>query len=206
MKQIAFTLLVILSLTLIQGCDKKPERMDDFLAEFATVIKQGDTYRFKLDNGKVLSPIEVKDFHGSDGDRVILYWTPLNGDKIEIKNITPVFSGDVLFEGYPENYKNDPLKIISVWVEGDYLNLILEIEYHSTPHTIALYKDTSTEGTDLYLSHSMNNDPPGYFQIMYASFRLSKLKSLKETEVPFRLFIYSNKELRQFNFTLVGAG
>lgn len=206
MKQIAFTLLVILSLTLIQGCDKKPERMDDFLAEFATVIKQGDTYRFKLDNGKVLSPIDVKDFHGSDGDRVILYWTPLNGDKIEIKNITPVFSGDVLFEGYPENYKNDPLKIISVWVEGDYLNLILEIEYHSTPHTIALYKDTSTEGTDLYLSHSMNNDPPGYFQIMYASFRLSKLKSLKETEVPFRLFIYSNKELRQFNFTLVGAG
>ncbi|WP_053826502.1 NigD1/NigD2 family lipoprotein [Lascolabacillus massiliensis] len=205
MKQIAFTLLVILSLTLIQGCDKKPERMDDFLAEFATVIKQGDTYRFKLDNGKVLSPIEVKDFHGSDGDRVILYWTPLNGDKIEIKNITPVFSGDVLFEGYPENYKNDPLKIISVWVEGDYLNLILEIEYHSTPHTIALYKDTSTEGTDLYLSHSMNNDPPGYFQIMYASFRLSKLKSLNETEVPFRLFIYSNKELRQFNFTLVGA-
>lgn len=206
MKQIAFTLLVILSLTLIQGCDKKPERMDDFLAEFATVIKQGDTYRFKLDNGKVLSPIDVKDFHGSDGDRVILYWTPLNGDKIEIKNITPVFSGDVLFEGYPENYKNDPLKIISVWVEGDYLNLILEIEYHSTPHTIALYKDTSTDGTDLYLSHSMNNDPPGYFQIMYASFRLSKLKSLKETEVPFRLFIYSNKELRQFNFTLVGAG
>jgi hypothetical protein len=206
MKQIAFTLLVILSLTLIQGCDKKPERMDDFLAEFATVIKQGDTYRFKLDNGKVLSPIEVKDFHGSDGDRVILYWTPLNGDKIEIKNITPVFSGDVLFEGYPENYKNDPLKIISVWVEGDYLNLILEIEYHSTPHTIALYKDTSTDGTDLYLSHSMNNDPPGYFQIMYASFRLSKLKSLNETEVPFRLFIYSNKELRQFNFTLVGAG
>ncbi len=206
MKQIAFTLLVILSLTLIQGCDKKPERMDDFLAEFATVIKQGDTYRFKLDNGKVLSPIEVKDFHGSDGDRVILYCTPLNGDKIEIKNITPVFSGDVLFEGYPENYKNDPLKIISVWVEGDYLNLILEIEYHSTPHTIALYKDTSTEGTDLYLSHSMNNDPPGYFQIMYASFRLSKLKSLNETEVPFRLFIYSNKELRQFNFTLVGAG
>lgn len=206
MKQIAFTLLVILSLALIQGCDKKPERMDDFLAEFATVIKQGDTYRFKLDNGKVLSPIDVKDFHGSDGDRVILYWTPLNGDKIEIKNITPVFSGDVLFEGYPENYKNDPLKIISVWVEGDYLNLILEIEYHSTPHTIALYKDTSTEGTDLYLSHSMNNDPPGYFQIMYASFRLSKLKSLKETEVPFRLFIYSNKELRQFNFTLVGAG
>lgn len=206
MKQIAFTLLVILSLTLIQGCDKKPERMDDFLAEFATVIKQGDTYRFKLDNGKVLSPIEVKDFHGSDGDRVILYWTPLNGDKIEIKNITPVFSGDVLFEGYPENYKNDPLKIISVWVEGDYLNLILEIEHHSTPHTIALYKDTSTEGTDLYLSHSMNNDPPGYFQIMYASFRLSKLKSLNETEVPFRLFIYSNKELRQFNFTLVGAG
>ena len=84
MKQIAFTLLVILSLTLIQGCDKKPERMDDFLAEFATVIKQGDTYRFKLDNGKVLSPIDVKDFHGSDGDRVILYWTLLNGDKIDI--------------------------------------------------------------------------------------------------------------------------
>src|SRR5690554_1264589 len=131
MKQIAFTLLVILSLTLIQGCDKKPERMDDFLAEFATVIKQGDTYRFKLDNGKVLSPIEVKDFHGSDGDRVILYWTPLNGDKIEIKNITPVFSGDVLFEGYLENYKNDPLKIISVWRSEEHTS-----ELQSRPHLV----------------------------------------------------------------------
>ncbi|MDD4777444.1 MAG: NigD-like C-terminal domain-containing protein [Fermentimonas sp.] len=205
MKNLIFTLLVILSFALIQGCDKEPERMEDFLAEFATVIKQGDSYRFELDNGKILNPVEVKDFSGSNGDRVIIYWTPVSGDTVKIKRILPIFSGGVLTEGFPERYINDPLKIISVWVEGEYLNLILEIEYNTTPHSVALFKDTSAPGTDLYLAHSINNDKPGYPQVMYASFNLDILRGQNGASVPFRLFINTNKGLRQFNFTLIGT-
>lgn len=204
MKNFTLTLLVMLSFTLFQGCDKETERMEDFLAEFATVIKQGDSYRFELDNGKILTPVDIKDYSGSDGERVIIYWTPIYGDSVKINHILPIFSGGVLIEGFPERYINDPLKITSVWVEGEYLNLILEVEYHNTPHSFALFKDTSVTGTDLYLAHSNNNDQPGYPQTMYASFNLKTLRSQNGAAVPFRLFINTNKGLQQFNF-LIGA-
>lgn len=206
MKNLIFTLLVILSIALIQGCDKEPERMDDFLAEFATVVKNGDLYRFKLDNGRVLTPVDVNDFSGREGDRVIIYWTPLNGDSVKIVTISPIFKGSILTDGFLEGYKNDPLKIQSIWVEGDYLNLILEIEYHSVPHSISLFRDTLSPVTDLYFAHSNNEDPPGYPQLMYASFLLSSLREQTGTSVPFRLFINTYSGIRQFNLTLIGAG
>lgn len=187
----------------MQGCNKDPERMEDFLADFATVIKQGDSYSFELDNYRVLTPLEVKDFSGKDGDRVIIYWMPMDGDSVKLKRVLPVFSGGIFIEGFPEKYINDPLKIISVWVEGEYLNLILEIEYHNIAHSVALFKDTSAPETNLYLAHSKNDDPPGYPQIMYASFKLSELRGQAGTDVPFRLFINTDRGLRQFDLLLI---
>lgn len=206
MKNLTFILFVLLAMALFQGCDKEPERMDDFLAEFATVLKQGDSYRFELDNGRVLIPQEFDGFSGKEGDRVVIFWIPLSGDSVKIKRVSPIFTGGILTQFFPAIYINDPLKIISVWVEGDYLNLILEIEYHSTPHSVALFRDPLSEEIDLYLAHSENEDPPGYPQIMYASFLLSSLQETSETSVPFRLFIDTDKGIRQFDLTIFGAG
>lgn len=206
MKKLIFSLLVILSLALVQGCDKEPERMEDFLAEFATVLKSSDSYRFKLDNGRILIPDEVNNFSGIDGDRVVIYWTPLNDDSVKIIRISPIFKGTIVTDGILQGYKNDPLKIQSVWVEGDYLNLVLEIEYNSVPHSVSLFRDTQSPFTDLYFAHSNNNDPPGFPQIMYASFLLSSLRDQSGSDVPFRLFINTYNGLRQFSFTLIGTG
>ncbi|HBT85543.1 MAG: NigD-like C-terminal domain-containing protein [Fermentimonas sp.] len=205
MKNLSFIILIILFTAHFQSCDKEQERLDDFIAEFATVLKQGDSYQFELDNGSIITPVDVKNFSGKDGDRVIIYWTPVSGDLADIMRITPIFKGYIDNEGYPERYNKDPLKIISIWVEGDYLNLILEIEYHSKPHILSLFRDISTPETDLYLGHSINNDPPGYPQVMYASFLLSSLQGQNETDVPFRLFINSYNGMRQFNFTLINT-
>lgn len=177
--------------------------MDDYLVDFATLLTEGADYRFILDNGRVLWPSETVDYKGTEGERVILSYTPLQGDTIEVKAISALFTGKIQDEGYPEKYADDPIKLVSVWVGGGYLNLIMEVEYHSQPHSLALLRDPLSPSTDLWLSHSRNNDPPGYRQRMYASFNLLSLHNEGESlAIPFRLFIATSEGVRQFSLTL----
>ena len=197
------TLLIFLLILLLSACDKDPERMDNYLVEFATVVKESSNYRFRLDNGRLLIPEEVKNYSGEEGQRVILNYVPLEGDAIKINFVSNIFTGSVQQDGFPEHYSDDPLKIQSVWVGGDYLNLIMETEYHNVPHSVALLRDPSSTSIDLYFSHSTNDDPPGYPKMMYASFLLSDLR--KQTgglPVPFRLFINTYTGMRIFELEL----
>ncbi|ULB34163.1 MULTISPECIES: hypothetical protein [Proteiniphilum] len=195
--------LVSLLFFILSGCDKEVERLDDYLVEIATVQKENATYRFKLDNNRILIPEEIKNYSGNDGQRVILRYVPLKDNNIRIINISNIFTAGIQHEGYPEKYSDDPVKIQSVWVGSDYLNLILEIEYHSVPHGVALLRNNSSTSVDLYFSHSRNNDPRGYPQTMHASFSLKDLHSLSNTfPVPFRLFINTHSGMREFWFEL----
>lgn len=190
-------LLAFLLLLLLSGCEKDPTRMDDYLVEFATVVKENSSYRFRLDNGRLLIPEEVKNYSGEEGQRVILNYVPLEGDAIKIKFVTNIFTGTIQPDRFPEHYLDDPLKIQSVWVGGDYLNLIVETEYHSEPHSVALLRDPSSTSVDLYFSHSSNDDPPGYPKIMYASFLLTGLREQTgNSPIPFRLFINTYTGMR----------
>ncbi|MDY9919555.1 MULTISPECIES: hypothetical protein [Proteiniphilum] len=197
------TFLVFLLILLLSSCEKDPGRMDDYLVEFATVVKENSKYRFRLDNGRLLIPEEVKDYSGEEGQRVILNYVPLGGDAIKINFVSNIFTGSIQAEGFPQNYSDDPVKIQSVWVGGDWLNLILEIEYLNVPHKVALFRDHSSSSADLYFSHSSENDPPGYPRMMYASFLLSDLqKPTSGSPVPFRLFINTYTGMRIFELEL----
>ncbi len=175
--------------------------MDDYLVEFATVKKEGAGYRFLLDNGRLLIPRET-DYTGKEGQRVILNYVPWQGDTVKINDITDIFTGAVQSDGFPGRYVKDPVKIQSVWVGGDYLNMIIEVEYHSKPHKVALFRDLSSPTIDLWFSHSQGNDPPGYPQIMYASFLLSSLRTLNRDSIPFKVFIQTYDGLREMQFIL----
>ena len=81
--------------------------------------------------------------------------------------------------------------------------MIFEIEYHSTPHSIALLRDMESQTADLYFAHTTNNDSKGYPQIMYASFILSSLRNVDNTvETSFNLYINTNSGIRQYQFIL----
>lgn len=177
--------------------------MDDYFLEFATVLKTGTSTAFQLDNQRILIPKELKDYTGNGGQRVILNYTPLNGDTVKVNNVNNIFTGAVQDQGFPQQWAKDPVKIQSVWVGGSYLNMIIEVEFHSKPHAIALLKDTASPSTDLYFSHSRNGDPAGYPQKMYASFSLAGLRPAGSTApVPFRLFINTYGGMRQFQMEL----
>lgn len=195
-------LLTLFLLSLI-GCDKEVERLDNFLIDFATVIKQGSNYIFKLDDGTLLTPDGSFSFNGNTGDRIILNWIPSDDNIVKINRASSIYTGTIQKEGYPNQYKNDPIKIQSIWVSGDYLNMILEFEYHSISHSIAVFRDMESQTVDLYFAHTTNNDPKGYPQIMYASFLISNLLDVDDTlETPFNLYINTNNGIRSFQFVL----
>lgn len=188
---------------LTAGCEKEPERMDDYLVDFATLVKEGTAYRFRLDNNRVLIPKEVTDYSGNNGQRVILNYVPLKGDSIRIRSISDIFTDSIQTDGFPERYSNDPVKILSVWVGGGYLNMILEMEYHSVAHRAALFSDPSSPSVDLWFSHSRENDPRGYPQKLYASFSLHSLHTAtNNAAIPFRLFIHTYTGIRELHLEL----
>ena len=201
MKSILLVLWVALLLLPAAGCEKEPKRLDDYFVNFATVKKEGAGYRFLLDNGRLLIPKET-DYTGNEGQRVILNYVPWQGDTVKINYITDIFTGVVQSDGFPERYVKDPVKIQSIWVGGDYLNMIIEVEYHSKPHKVALFRDLSSPTVDLWFSHSRENDPPGYPQMMYASFLLSSLRTQNGVSTPFRVFIRTRDGLRDMQFIL----
>lgn len=190
---IAFTLLTFLS-----SCDNDPERMDSYFVDFATVVKESANYRFILDNGRLLIPNDVKGFSGDEGQRVVLNYIPIEENRININFVSKIFTGKLQQNGFPKDYSNDPLKIQSVWISGGWLNLIMETEYHSVPHSIGLLRDVNSPTIDLYLSHATNNDPPGYPKMLYASFRLTDLyeQTTNTNPIPVRLFINTYTGMR----------
>ncbi len=203
MKRPLSLLIPILLLSLLTGCEKEPERMDNYLVNFATVRKENTHYRFRLDNNQLLVPEKLDDYNGRDGQRVIINYTPLKGDTVHIRRISDIFTDVIQLDGFPEKYVDDPVKIQSVWVGSNYLNMIMEIEYHSVPHVVSLFSDPSSDTIDLWFSHSRNNDPRGYQRRMYASFSLQHLRDgSTTTPIPFRLFINTPGGRREFQLEL----
>lgn len=196
-------ILIILFLFTFVGCDKEIQRIDDYMVEFATVIKQSGNYSFKLDNGTILTPQEDIKFKSEDGIRVILNWVPSNSNIVKINSVSPIYTGKVQNSGYPESYFKEPIKIQSIWIGGDYLNMIYEIEYNSLQHKISLLRDMDSNYIDLYFSHSRNNDPRGYPKMIYSSFLLSDIRDAEiDGETPFNLYINTDKGLRKIQLTL----
>ncbi|QRX64045.1 hypothetical protein JS578_01945 [Dysgonomonadaceae bacterium zrk40] len=190
---------------LLSRCSEEPERLEDYLVDIATRVKADEGCRYRLDNNRLLIPREGEECSGSDRQRVILNYSFLKGDTIRVNAVGEIFTDSIRSVGYPEKLGTDPVKIQSLWLGGGYLNLIVETEYHSQPHKVALFRDNTTGTTDLWFSHSRDEDPPGYRKKMYASFSLEALQGTNNGDpISFRLFIQTDSGIRTFHFTLPG--
>ena len=176
--------------------------MKDFLVDFATRISNDKGCRFQLDDGRLLVPSNSEQCSGENDQRVILNYSMHLSDTIHINSVTDIFTGSLFITENKENLYNDPVFIQSIWCSGDYLNMILKIEYHSQPHKVGLYRDITSQTTDLWFSYSRNDDPRGYQKKLYLSFLLNSLRKDKKGPTDFRLFIQTHKGLRTFHFTL----
>ncbi len=203
MKRKLFIATLIIGFFLAVGCEKEDERIDNFLVDFATVFVSNRRIFFQLDNQRILIPKGLN-YSGESGQRVILNYTPLRGDTVKVNDVANIFTGGIQTPGFFQQPSKDPVKIQSVWVGGDYLNMIFETEYHSVQHLIGLFiMDPSSTPRELYFSHSRNNDTPGYPQTFYVSFSIKGLRYPGSSDpVPFRLFINTYAGMREIDLTL----
>lgn len=203
MKRKLFITTLIIVFSLAAGCEKEDERIDNFLVDFATVLHSQQIVFFQLDNQRILIPKELKNYSGNNGQRVILNYTPLRGDTIKVNDVADIFTGEIQTLKIFQQIYDDPVKIQSLWVGGDYLNMVFETEYHSRSHLIGLFRDMVSPTVDLYFSHSRNNDPPGYPQTFYVSFLISSLRPAGSSDpVSFRLFVNTYTGMREFDLEL----
>lgn len=197
------TLLIAITFFAIPACEKEVERIDDYFVDFATVVNLDKHITFQLDNRRMLIPKEPINYAGNTGQRVILNYTPLRGDTVKVNHVSDIFTGEIQLLAFSQRLSTDPVKIRSVWVGGNYLNMIFETEYYSKLHLIGLFRDMSSSTIDLYFSHSRNNDPPGYPQTFYASFLIASLRSPgSQDPVSFRLFVNTYNGMREFQLKL----
>lgn len=203
MKRKLFITALIIVFLLAVGCEKEDERIDNFLVDFATVLHSQQIVFFQLDNQRILIPKELKNYSGNNGQRVILNYTPLRGDTIKVNDVADIFTGEIQTLKIFQQIYDDPVKIQSLWVGGDYLNMVFETEYHSRSHLIGLFRDMVSPTVDLYFSHFRNNDPPGYPQTFYVSFLISSLRPAGSSDpVSFRLFVNTYTGMREFDLEL----
>ena len=162
--------------------------------EFATVIKKETSITIQLDNGNVLLPEpSSNNLDIADSSRVIINYTPLEGSFIKINSIQRIFLGNIE-EKLPAQLSPHPIKVISVWVSGGYLNISLQADFHSKPHSASLYRDMKAEKPTLYLSYSREDDPAGAPTQMYLSFNLGNLQNEDLT-----VYINTNDGKRKYN-------
>ena len=200
MKNKLSLLVAIVLIPLLLACEKESVRIDNYLVEYATVNVAGSTVTFKLDDGKILMPETTADkLDVEDGVRVILNYTPLDEDGfIKVNRIQRIFMDVIKEEGFPDELKTSPIKIVTIWVSGQYLNMSFEVDYHSKPHITGLYRDMEADEPTLYFSYSREEDPPGAPTLTYLSFDLNSL----ESDTPFIVYVNTYEGMRKFEFSL----
>lgn len=195
MKTKSLLLFATVFLTFLLSCEKETERIDNYWVVFATVEMAESNISFRLDDGKLLKPENATSAELEEGNRVILDYTPLENELIKINGVRRIFVDVIKEEGYPDKLKTSPVKIVTMWVSGHYLNMSFEVDYHSKSHSTGLFRDMNALEPTLYFSYSREDDPPGAPVLTYLSFDLRSLGN--ET---FTVFVNTYKELREFKF------
>ncbi len=191
---------VVILLSLLTGCTKEPSRMDNYWVDLATVLLDRDQLSLQLDNNQIVVPDQPIHEDLETGQRVIINYTPITNNLIQVHFLRKIFTGGIQPMESSHPIPADPVKVRSVWLTERHINLVLEIEYHHTPHSFGLYRDLSnvTE-VDLHLGHSNEGDSPGYWQVTYLSFSLHNLSS-PDKQLPCKLTLHTYEGIRIFQF------
>ena len=195
MRNRATLIFLTLIFLVFVGCDKDEARIPNHFVEFATVVKTKSSIMFELDNGYVLTPDKSSNYDLDNGNRVILNYTPLESGSIKINSVQVVFLGTIEAVENPSEIESDAVKIISIWKSGKYLNISLQVDYHSKAHSSGLFKDMQLDIPILYFKYSRLDDPPGAPTLKYLSFDIENLR-----DENFSIYINTHEGERKFDF------
>lgn len=183
-------LLSVLSLFATISCSKELDVTENIITGFVTLWtdSNGNISVLEDDFGKRFM-VDDKDGTKEPADTVlrVISMYIVNADSttatvLETINILSNRATDIC-ECENREIKQDPVKVQSVWLSGGYMNAVIQISVHHTPHSLFIIADKKDNGVDFILYHDRNNDPIGstknaYFSVPLDGYDLQKGDSI----------------------------
>ena len=233
MKKVKYNFILLLGLFLtinLTSCsDDDGYNLNDFVLSLATVnpidVEKG-TYSLILDDGTTLWPTASNVLYRPKyGQRVLVSYTILSDQigeydhYIRVNNIYDILTKKVV-DLTAENEKeigNDPIKLLSMWVGDDYLNIHFGVNVGGgqAKHAINLVQNklsvdvqnTSDNEITLEFRHNANGDPENYGEKSFVAFDLRPFKKEGKDSVTFVIKVKDyDGEMKTYPITYVFDG
>lgn len=183
--------MLLITLPVVQSCDDDGNSLGTVVGRMATVRSLGgDAFYLEADNGEKLwigAPVDIFYYYRPvDGQRSIIYYTPLGGKNGEydqtillrsMKYVRTKTVEDLTAEN-EDVFGDDKMNIRDVWVGGNYLNVQFYFNLpRNTPHRVSLVKNTTVEPEEdgyVHLEYRYNDedDVTNYRAVGMVSFNL----------------------------------
>ena len=173
----------------------------------ATVYPENNTYYLVLDNGSKLGVVASDvNYRPKANQRVYVNYTLLSDSANGFKHLVKInWLSEILTKGIinltfenQDSIGNDPIKIHSLWIGDDYLNIFFGYNTGGqSVHYINLVNNTIPdpnpidEKIRLEFRHNANNTPEWYGRKGYVAF---DLRPYKTTENEFVDFVISSRD------------
>lgn len=207
------TILGILGLLALTACSKDedyhyPNAITDFVELDTDRI--GKIMFIRTDDGQLLRPaqsIKLQDATTDSTYRVrCTYYPEKEGDNhVQLYNVNGVVSPHpVTADQFEEGLITDPLKVVSIWKSGEYINCHLGVLTKGAKHTFHFIKEPMKETASgnqilkVTLYHAQGNDPEAFTRDAYLSCPLSKTGLQPGDSILFSVQTYDKMETFRF--------
>lgn len=219
MKQLIVVVLLFCTF-LCEGCKEEDYVYPSVVTEFigAQTDNNGTISQLITDNGTIYSVLQRDGLGGLVADtlyRTISIYEPITQENSE-GNIAQLYSCQLVLSVNPlpvsdfkGNIKTDPVDIQSIWLSGEYLNMILLVQYKELSHLYHFVDEgitsdqSETQTLNLRLFHDRNNDYEAFTKQVYLSVPLKNYLQLlrKGDKIRFNLNTYKEgKTYREFDY------
>lgn len=208
MKKLRTILCTVALLAL--ACSEDSYHYPDAITDFVE-LETGSGKRIifiRTDEGKIYKPttsIGLKDATTDSTYRVRCTYAPEENNRAQIFNVNGVVSPHpTTADSFEEGLIADPVKVVSIWKSGEYINFHLGVMSKGGVHTFHFIKDpklTLSGGVQvlkLNLYHAQGDDPEAYTRDVFLSCPLSKCGLQTGDSILVSVQTYEKKETFRF--------
>ena len=219
MKQV-IVMALLFCIFLCEGCKEEDYVYPSVVTEFigAQTNNDGTISQLVADDGTIYSVLQRDGLGGLVADtlyRTISIYEPITQENGK-GNVAQLYSCQLVLSVNPlpasdfkGNIKTDPVDIQSIWLSGEYLNMILLVKYKELSHIYHFVDEgitsdqSGTQTLNLRLFHDRNNDYEAFTKQVYLSVPLKNYLQLlrKGDKIRFNLNTYKEEETyREFDY------
>lgn len=219
MKQV-IVMALLFCIFLCEGCKEEDYVYPSVVTEFigAQTNNDGTISQLVADDGTIYSVLQRDGLGGLVADtlyRTISIYEPITQENGK-GNVAQLYSCQLVLSVNPlpasdfkGNIKTDPVDIQSIWLSGEYLNMILLVQYKELSHLYHFVDEgitsdqSGTQTLNLRLFHDRNNDYEAFTKQVYLSVPLKNYLQLlrKGDKIRFNLNTYKEgKTYREFDY------